>query len=79
MLFLLPKILPVNKMYEYCILIIMYKFHICVLPQAFQCIFKRKPEPLDAQTRQFNQLYGDRHKSQFVFKSIQNYECCVME
>ena len=67
-LFELLKIMRVSDIYEYCVLILMYKFYTGKLPRTFNTFFKMSERVFN--TRQINLMHVPICKSQTAYRSI---------
>lgn len=70
-LFNFLKLFPVNNIYEYRVMLLMYKFHTGHLPSMFKNIFRKKTQ-LGVITRQSDHLYIKTCKTQVAFNSIRS-------
>lgn len=70
LLFNTLNVLPISKIYEYNVMILMFRFYNGNLPKVFDNIFKKKMEPLGVETRQRNHLRINMCKSKKALNTI---------
>ena len=59
------KILPLKQVYEYFVILFMFKNVNNLVPNVFKCMFKKNLDVCSYQTRQMTKLYNQKLKLQY--------------